>query len=108
MLSTRVNRSSRISSSGNGLHPVARIAAIAGNQIRYGGAPWKRFRELAKKKWADGLIREIEKLTGSTHFTYVTAVTKLRGDATVWHEHKPFRERIFAATQSRFSLSKKC
>jgi len=47
-----------------------------------------------KKKWADALIAKIEKLTGSTQFTYVTAVTKLRGDASVWQEHKPFRDNL--------------
>jgi len=78
----------------DGLDPVTRIDAIKGNKIRYGGAPWKRFRELAKKKWADGLISEIKKLTGSTRFTYVTAVTKLRGDASVWQQHKPFRKNL--------------
>jgi len=77
-----------------GFDPVARIAAIEANKIQYGRAAWKSFRELVKKKWADALIAEIEKLTGSTNFTYVTAVTKLRGDASVWQEHKPFRDNL--------------
>lgn len=77
-----------------GFDPVARIAAIEANKIQYGRAAWKSFRELVKKKWADALITEIEKLTGSTKFTYVTAVTKLRGDASVWQEHKPFRDNL--------------
>jgi hypothetical protein len=40
------------------------------------------------------MITEVEKLTGSTQFTYVTAVTKLRGDATVWEQHQPFRDNL--------------
>ena len=47
-----------------------------------------------KKKWADGLIAEIERLTGSREFTYVTAVTRLRGDALVWQEHQPFVDNL--------------
>src|SRR5713226_2671094 len=78
----------------DGLDPVARIAAIEANKIQYGRAAWKSFRELVKKKWADALIAEIEKLTGSTKFTYVTAVTKLRGDASVWQEHGSFRDNL--------------
>ncbi len=77
-----------------GFDPAARIAAIEANKIQYGRAAWKSFRELVKKKWADALIAEIEKLTDSTKFTYVTAVTKLRGDASVWQEHKPFRDNL--------------
>jgi len=45
--------------------------------------------ELVKRKWADGLIAEIQRLTGSTIFTYVPAVTRLRGDASIWQEHTP-------------------
>ncbi len=47
-----------------------------------------------KKKWADGLIAEIEKLTGSRRFTYVTAVTRLRGEAAVWQKHQPFIDNL--------------
>jgi hypothetical protein len=77
-----------------GFDPVATIAAIDAGKIKYGREPWKTFRELVRKKWADALIAKIETLTGSTQFTYVTAVTKLRGDASVWQEHKPFRDNL--------------
>jgi hypothetical protein len=40
------------------------------------------------------LICEIERLSGSAQFTYVTAVTKLKGDAAVWQEHLPFRNNL--------------
>lgn len=45
-------------------------------------------------KWADALIGEIERLTGSAQFTYVTAVTRLRGDATTWEQHQLFRDNL--------------
>jgi hypothetical protein len=78
----------------DGLDPVDRIAAIDANKIREGKEAWKSFRELAKKKWADALIAEIKRLTGSTQFTYVTALTKLRGDASAWEQHQRFRDNI--------------
>jgi hypothetical protein len=77
-----------------GFDPVSRIAGIDSGKVIYGRQQWKSFRELVKKKWADALIAKIEKLTGSTQFTYVTAVTKLRGDPTVWQEHTPFRDNL--------------
>jgi hypothetical protein len=77
-----------------GFDPKEKIAAIDGNKIVSGRQAWRAFRELVKKKWADGLIAEIEKLTGSSQFTYVTAVTKLRGDPSVWQEHQPFRANL--------------
>jgi hypothetical protein len=73
-----------------GFDPSERVAAIENSKRREGRAAWKSFRELAKAKWADGLIAEMEKLTGSTQFTYVTAVTKLRGDSSIWERHQPF------------------
>lgn len=77
-----------------GFDPAARIAAIKGARKLAGREAWKGFRELVKKKWADGLIAQIERLTGSTQFTYVTAVTKLTGAPAVWQEHKSFRDNL--------------
>jgi hypothetical protein len=77
-----------------GFDPKERIAAIEGNKVREGRDAWRSFRELANRKWADGLIREIESLTGSTRFTHVTAVTKLNSDASVWERHQPFRDNL--------------
>jgi len=53
-----------------------------------------RSRELAKRKWADGLITEIEALTGSSQFTYVTAVTRLCGDASLWEKNGHFKQNL--------------
>ncbi len=66
----------------SGFDPKRRIALIDSNKVVYGRQQWKSFRELAKKKWADGLIEEIERLTGSAQFTYV------------WQEHQPFRDNL--------------
>lgn len=40
------------------------------------------------------LIAEIEQLTGSAQFTYVTAVARLRGDATAWEQYQLFRDNL--------------
>jgi hypothetical protein len=77
-----------------GFDPREKIAAIEGDKIVSGRQAWRAFRELVKKKWADGLIAEIERLTGSCQFTYVTAVTKLRGDPAIWQNHQPFRANL--------------
>ena len=78
-----------------GFDPREKIAAIEGNKIRSGRFAWRAFREvLVKPKWADGLIAEVERLTGSTRFTYVTAVTKLRGDASLWEQNQRFRTNL--------------
>jgi hypothetical protein len=78
----------------SGFDPREKIAAIEGEKIRSGRQSWRAFRESVKKKWADSLIAEIERLTGSTEFTYVTAVTKLRGEASVWEQYPSFRNNL--------------
>ena len=77
-----------------GFDPKYRIAAIEGDKRISGRKAWQSFRELVKAKWADGLILEIERLTGCKEFTYITAVTKLRGDKQVWQEYAPFRSNL--------------
>ena len=62
-----------------GFDPREKIAAIEGDKIRSGRLAWRAFRELHKPKWADGLIAEIERLTGSTQFTYCDGGDKVAG-----------------------------
>ena len=63
-----------------------RVEAIEQDKKREGRPAWQSFRELVKPKWANGLISEIERLTGTTQFTYITAVTKLIGSAERWEQ----------------------
>jgi len=79
---------------GAGFDPKKRIDLIEKNKRIAGRLAWKSFRELAQKKWADALIAEIHRLTGSEKFTYITAVTRLRGDESVWREYKPFQANL--------------
>src|SRR5882757_7150568 len=67
-----------------GFSPAKRIADIDARKKVSGREAWQGFRELTVKKWADGLIAEVERRTGSRQFTYITAVTKLKGDASGW------------------------
>jgi hypothetical protein len=57
-------------------------------------AAWKLFRELDQKKWADAFIARIEELTGTHRFTYIMAVTTLKGDQSVWVKHEKFRKNL--------------
>ncbi|MGA2965364.1 MAG: hypothetical protein ABSD64_04070 [Terriglobales bacterium] len=77
-----------------GFDPKARIAAIEGNKILAGKEAWRGFRELVRTKWVDALITKIESLTGSREFTYVTAVTRLIGDRSVWETYQPFIDKL--------------
>lgn len=75
-----------------GFNPAEKIAAIEGGKVVSGREAWRGFRELTKRKWADALISRVEDLTGARVFTYVTAVTRLKGDANVWETHQPFKQ----------------
>lgn len=75
-----------------GFSPAEKIRWLRENRIVAKKEAWKRFRELANKKWAGALATEINRLTGSTRFTHVTAVTKLNGDRAIWENHQPFRD----------------
>ena len=55
---------------------------------------WKRFRELTTPKWSEAFVRAIRDTTGTDKFTYVTAVTLLKGDKSVWETHQPFRDAL--------------
>jgi hypothetical protein len=67
----------------DGFDPRAKIVSIERNGRVAGRDAWKSFRELVKPRWANALIAEIQRLTGSLAFTYVTAVTKLKGNAAL-------------------------
>lgn len=76
----------------SGFDPAVKIAEISQNKIVSGREAWKGFRELVSPKWSEAFIAAIQKTTGESSFTYVTAVTKLVGAAQVWETHTPFCE----------------
>jgi len=70
------------------------ISGIEEGKILNGKDAWKTFRELANPKWANAFIAKIEELTGANSFTYVLAVTKLKGEQSELVEYKNFRKNL--------------
>lgn len=77
-----------------GFNPAARIRQLEENKIVSGREAWKGFRELVNDKWARAFLESVKSTTGYSRFTYVTAVTKINGDKSVWENYAPFRKRI--------------
>ncbi len=78
----------------NGFRPQYWIEAFAENKIVNGKEAWKSFRELTVPKWSEAFVAAVEEATGTNRFTYVTAVTRLLEDGTVWEKHEPFRQAV--------------
>jgi len=55
---------------------------------------WKHFRELVKPKWSDAFVEAVKKATGSTDFTYVTAITVSHDldNKDKWENEPKFKE----------------
>jgi hypothetical protein len=73
-----------------GFSPNKLIKQIEGHKKAAGREAWKGFRELTSPKWSEAFIAAVEQATGQRTFTYVTAVTKLMGDAKQWEDHPRF------------------
>jgi hypothetical protein len=74
-----------------GFDVAAGLRDIAANRRVSGREAWKRFRELVRSKWSEAFIEAIERETGSAQFTYVTAVTVLKGDRALWENEITFQ-----------------
>ena len=68
------------------------IYELEHNKVRSGRPTWKAFRELMREKWSEALIAAVESATGCREFTYVTAVTAIKGDRTIWQTNQRFRD----------------
>ena len=77
-----------------GFDVVARLRDLERNAKVSGRDAWKQFRELVRPKWSEAYLATIEHETGSTDFTYVTAVTVLKGDRLLWENKPAFQEAI--------------
>lgn len=77
-----------------GFNPVSELDAIVNGKVRRGRKAWQAFRELTVPKWSEAFVKAVKDATGSDRFTYVTAVTRLSGDKSVWETHEPFRQAI--------------
>jgi len=75
-----------------GFDVAAGLRDIAANRRVSGRDAWKRFRELVRPKWSEAFVTAIERETGVSEFTYVTAVTVLKGNRELWEREPSFRE----------------
>jgi hypothetical protein len=66
-----------------------------------------QFRELWIPKWAEAFVHEIERLTGTATFTYLLAVTRLKGDPSEWEPTKQYRA-ISVASHYGSCRSRRC
>ena len=77
-----------------GFNPASELDAIVKDKTRRGRKAWQAFRELTVPKWSEAFVKAVKDASGSNRFTYVTAVTRLIGERSVWEEHEPFRQAI--------------
>jgi len=77
-----------------GFNPASELDAILNDKTRRGRKAWQAFRELTVPKWSEAFLKTVADASGSDRFTYVTAVTRLVGDKSVWEDHEPFRQAI--------------
>ena len=77
-----------------GFRPQYWIDAIESNKRVYGREAWRGFREISNDKWSKAFIRRVQEISGAREFTYVTAVTVLKGNRTAWESHEPFLTRL--------------
>lgn len=88
-----------------GFSCASKLAQLQDNKTVSGREAWKQFRELVVPKWTTAFLAAIEAATGSRRFTYVTAVTRVRGERTRWESHPPFREALGGNPVRLLSLS---
>ncbi len=59
---------------------------------------WKHFRELWIPKWSDAFRDAIFDLSGQRNFTYLIAVTTLKGDGTAWGKDPTIAKHLAGCT----------
>lgn len=75
-----------------GFNVDAGLRDIASGRRVSGRHAWKFFRELLRPKWSEAFRAAVERETGSSAFTYVIAVTVLKGDRSKWENEPQFCE----------------
>ncbi len=79
----------------SGFSPSSILKAFKENKKAGGKEAWRGFRELVKPKWAEAFLKKIKEITGSTKFTYVMAVTHVKGDGHEnWEKHPDFKQAL--------------
>ncbi len=75
--------------------PVSAILdELVYDKVRSGRPTWKSFRELMRPKWSEAFISAVESATGTREFTYITAVTVIKGNRADWEAHARFQDAL--------------
>lgn len=79
-----------------GFNPQYMCDAIEQGKEVGGRQAWMGFRELTRPKWAEAFRAEVQRVSGATAFTYITAVTRLtpHSSRTCWEQNTTFRENL--------------
>jgi urease accessory protein UreF len=77
-----------------GFNVQTKLDEIRENKKRSGRESLRFFRELVQPKWSEAFREAIQEATGSESFTYITAVTRIRGDRSLWEQHPPFQKAL--------------
>jgi len=88
-----------------GFRVQTKISELENNKTVSGREAWKAFRELMKPKWSEAFITAVERATGTRAFTYVTAVTAIKGDRRLWEQYQPFQDAMCGNPVKLLSLS---
>jgi hypothetical protein len=74
----------------SGFNIQTELNAIKEGKIIRGREAWKGFRELTSSKWSEAFMQAVKRHTGSDTFTYVLAVTAVKGEKKLWEQYPPF------------------
>lgn len=74
----------------SGFNPTTEIQAIEQNRTVRGRDAWRTYRELVSPKWSEAFHAAVYAATGQKAFTYVTAVTVVKGAKQLWEAHPRF------------------
>lgn len=88
-----------------GFNVQAKLTEIRENKKRSGRESWRFFRELVQPKWSAAFIDAVERETGKREFTYITAVTRIKGDPQDWVNHAPFKKALAGNPLKLLSLA---
>jgi len=75
----------------SGFRVRSKLDEIENNKVRSGREVWRAFRELIHPKWSEAFIAAVRSATGVSCFTYVTAVTVIKGERREWEAYPLFR-----------------
>jgi hypothetical protein len=78
----------------SGFNPKTKIREFEENKIVNGREAWRGFRELVNEKWSEAFVRAVYDAAGQTEFTYITAVTALKGNREEWENYPKFQQLI--------------